>query len=126
MDAREDTPHTTAGQPDVEPLGSLFSRLIHDIGAVLRAEMDLYRSLALQRFVGSRVVVLLAAGGLLLIFGSFTAMMTGFVLALAHLIGPLGAALAVGFGGALTGALLLYLAGRKFRTLGESDDEDEP
>lgn len=112
-------------EPDLEPLRSLFSRLIHDAGAMLRAEMDLYRSLALQRLIGSRIVVALAAAGILFIAGSFTAMLTGFVFALARQIGPLGAALAVGIGGIAIGLLLLKLAGNSFRKLSDPQEDEE-
>lgn len=112
-------------QPDLEPLRSLFSRLIHDAGAMLRAEMDLYRSLALQRLIGSRIVMALAAAGILFIAGSFTAMLTGFVFALARQIGPLGAALAVGIGGIAIGLLLLKLAGNSFRKLSDPQEDEE-
>jgi hypothetical protein len=110
---------------DSESLGSLFGRLIADGRALIGAELDLYRSIALRRLSGSRRVVLLVAGGMLVIAGSVTALLVGFVIALARLIGPLCAALAIGVGGIVAGLLLLWLAVHYFQRIGDDPDEEE-
>ncbi|HWL47549.1 MAG TPA: phage holin family protein [Sphingomonadaceae bacterium] len=113
-----------AGEADPASLGSLFSRLVADGRALLRAELDLYRSLALQRLTGSRRVAILAIAGLLVIAGSVTALLVGLVLALARLIGALWAAAAVGGGGILVGLALLWLAIHYFQRIGADPEED--
>lgn len=112
-------------EADSESLGSLFGRLIADGRALIGAELDLYRSIALRRLTGSRRVVLLAVGGTLVIAGSVTALLVGFVIALAQVIGPLCAALAVGGGGIIAGLLLFWLAVHYFQRIGGDPDEEE-
>lgn len=114
-----------AGEAEGESFHHLFARLVGDAVALIRAEVDLYRNLALQRLVGSRAVVLLAGGGLLLILGAVTAFLVGLVLALAPLITALGAAFAVGLAGVAAGLLLLRLAVRRFQHIGDELEGEE-
>jgi hypothetical protein len=107
-----------------ESLGSLFNRLIGDARALARAELDLYRSIVVRRLTGSRRVLLLAGSALVLMLASVTALLVGFVMALARLIGPFCAALVVGIGGVVVGLLLLWLAVRSFQRLGDMPDEE--
>jgi hypothetical protein len=92
-----------AGDPRDESIGDLFGRLIDDGRAYAKAEIDLYRRIALHRAGRARTgLVALVAGGVLLL-SSLIALTFGLVLGLADWIGPLLAGLAI--------AALLALAG---------------
>lgn len=92
-----------AEDPRDDSLGDLFGRLAEDGRAYAKAELALYKEIALHRAGRARSgLIALVAGGLLL-FGATIALLLGLVLGLATLIGPLFAGLAM--------AALLGLAG---------------
>jgi hypothetical protein len=109
-----------------ESFRDLFVRLIADVRTLIGAELDLYRSLAIQRFIGSRRVVIFATAGAVLIAGSAIALLLGIVLALARFVGPLGAGLIVFVVGMGLGILCLRLAIRCFQRAGELSESDAP
>ena len=81
--------------PREESIGDLFGRLMDDGRSYARAEIDLYKQIALHRAGRARTgLVALIAGGVLLL-SSLTALIFGFVLGLAVLIGPVLAGIAV-------------------------------
>ncbi|MEA3016366.1 MAG: hypothetical protein QOI38_1088 [Sphingomonadales bacterium] len=109
--------------PQEESIGELASRLIDEARDVARAEVDLYRQIALRRSAKAKSgLVQLVAAGILAWFAGL-AMTFGTVLALATLIGPLasGLVLALVMAGAAYLLLRKGLAGMKAL----SGDEEE-
>lgn len=109
--------------PQDESISELVSRAIDEARDVARAEVDLYRQIALRRSAKAKSgLVQLVAAGILAWFAGL-ALTFGIVLALATLIGPLaaGLALAVLMGAAAFFLLQKGLAGMKAL----SGDEEE-
>jgi hypothetical protein len=109
--------------PQEESIGELVSRAIDEAREVARAEVDLYRQIALRRSARAKSgLVQLVAAGILAWFAGL-ALTFGAVLALATLIGPLaaGLALALVMGAAAYFLLQKGLAGMKAL----SGDEEE-
>jgi hypothetical protein len=96
-----------AEDPRDESIGDLFGRLVDDGRAYAKAEIGLYREIALHRAGRARAgLIALIAGGVLLL-SSLTALILGLVLGLATLIGPLLAGIAIAAVLALSGYLLV-------------------
>ena len=102
-----------AGDPREESIGDLFGRLIDDGKSYAKAEIDLYRQIALHRAGRARTGLIALAAGAVLLFSSLTALILGLVLGLSLWIGPWLAGLAVALLLALTGyaAIRFGLAG---------------
>lgn len=96
-----------AEDPQGESIGDLFGRLIDDGKTYAKAEVDLYRRIALHRAARARTGLIGLAVGAVLLMSSLTALILGLVLGLAELIGPLPAGLAIAALLALAGYLLL-------------------
>jgi putative superfamily III holin-X len=94
-----------AGDPREESIGDLFGRLVDDGRAYAKAEIDLYRQIALHRAGRARAGLIALAAGAVLLLSSLTALILGLVLGLAEWIGPWLAGLAIAGLLALTGAL---------------------
>jgi hypothetical protein len=106
-------------------LGGLISQLIEDARDLVRAEIKLLKSKAFDLLHRSRNAIILLAGALCLIFASLVALMLGFVLALARLVGPAWSGLIVFAVGTLLAGLLGWLAARSL-TAGKATDPKEP
>lgn len=109
--------------PQEDSIGELVARAIDEARDVARAEVDLYRQIALRRSAKAKSgLVQLVAAGILAWFAGL-ALTFGIVLALATLIGPLaaGIALAVLMGAAAYFLLRKGLTGMKAL----SGDEEE-
>jgi Putative Actinobacterial Holin-X, holin superfamily III len=114
-----------ADDPREESIGDLFGRLADDGRAYAKAEIELYRRIALRRAGRARAgLIALVAGGVLLL-SSLTALILGLVLWLAALIGPLLAGLAVAALLALTGYLLVRYGLAGLRALKGGAEEAE-
>lgn len=78
-----------------EPVTNIFKRLVEDGRTYVRAEADLYKGVARYRAGKAKSgIAKVIVGGVLLWF-AVSALLLGVVLALATLIGPLAAGLAV-------------------------------
>ena len=77
-----------AGDPREESIGDLFGRLIDDGKSYAKAEIDLYRQIALHRAARARAGLIALAAGAVLLFSSLTALILGLVLGLAGGSGP--------------------------------------
>lgn len=78
-----------------EPVTNIFKRLVDDARTYARAEVDLYKGIARYRAGKAKSgVAKIVVGGVFLWF-AVSALLLGVVLALATLIGPLAAGLAV-------------------------------
>ncbi len=95
---------------DDETIGDLFGQLIEDSADLVRAEVNVYRRLALLRLAQARTALIMAVGGLMLVMASVIALLLGLVLGLAKWIGPVGAGVAVTLAALGIGGLLLRLA----------------
>lgn len=104
-----------APEPTPEPgIGTLFSRLIDEGEDLVRAEIDLYREITLNRLLRSRTAVALAVGAVLLAQGAVTALFVALVLGFSRWLGPIGSGLAIAAIGLLVSALLLRSAMKRF------------
>jgi len=89
--------------PREESIGDLFGRLIDDGKSYAKAEIDVYRQVALHRAGRAKNGLVALVAGAILLLSALTALVLGAVLGLSLLIGPLLAGLAI--------AALLVLAG---------------
>jgi hypothetical protein len=87
--------HGPANDPREESIGDLVGRLVEDGREYAKAEIGLYKQIARYRAARARNgLILLIAGGVLAL-SALTALILGFVLGLANLIGPVLAGIAV-------------------------------
>jgi hypothetical protein len=115
--------HGPVDNPQEDSIADLVGRLVEEGREVARAEVNLYKQIALHRSAKAKSgLVLLVAAGILAWFAGL-ALTFGIVLALATLIGPLAAGLALAFvmGTAAWFLLQKGLAGMKAL----SGDEEE-
>lgn len=100
------------GAQSSETLGELFSQLVNDADQLVHAEIGLYRASALERFELARGGLVKLAAGAALLFCALLLLLLGCLLALAQVIGPLLAGIALAAGCLLVGFILLGF-GRK-------------
>lgn len=81
--------------PQDESIADLFGRLMDDGRGLARAEINLYKQIALRRAAKARAGLGLLVAGAVLGLSALTALIVGCVLALATLIGPLASGLVV-------------------------------
>ncbi|HYJ28906.1 MAG TPA: phage holin family protein [Allosphingosinicella sp.] len=115
--------HGPVDTPQEDSIADLVGRLVDEGREVARAEVNLYKQIALRRSARAKSgLVLLVAAGLLAWFAGL-ALTFGLVLALATLIGPLAAGLALALVMGVAAWFLLQkgLAGMKAL----SGDEEE-
>lgn len=94
---------------DRESVGGLFTRLVDDTKTLAQAEVDLYKQIALQKTQRSKLGLALAFTGYLIICASITALLVGFVIGLADIVGPVLAGIIVGLVGlGVGGGLILW------------------
>jgi hypothetical protein len=112
-----------AGTPQEESIADLVGRLIDDGRDVARAEVNLYKQIALRRSARAKSGFVQLVTAAILGWFAGLALTFGLVLALASLIGPLaaGLVLAVAMGAAAWFLLRKGLAGLKAL----SGDEEE-
>ena len=112
-----------AHDPREESIGDLFGRLIDDGRSYARAEIDLYKQIALHRAGRARTGLVALVAGAVLLLSSLTALILGFVLGLAAVIGPVLAGLAVAAVLAIAGYLLVRYGLTGIKAM--SGDEEE-
>lgn len=112
--AREDSDRT---------IGELFGQLVEQGGDVVRAEVAVYRRLALRKFFAARVAVALMLGGILLAFGSASALVIGLAIGLARFIGPVGGGVLAGLIGFVIAALLFRAGLKRLPSLAPVEDK---
>lgn len=114
-----------ADDPREESIGDLFGRLVDDGKAYARAELDLYKEIAAHRAGRARSGFVACVIGGVLIFCAVLALLLGSVLALAQLIGPLLAGLAIFALLGLVGFLLIRSGAAGLAALKGGEDEAE-
>jgi len=112
-----------AEDPRDESIGDLFGRLIDDGRSYAKAEIDLYRQIALHRAGRARTGLVALIAGAVLLLSSLTALILGLVLGLAELIGPLLAGLAIAALLALAGYVLIRWGLNGLRALAGEEGE---
>jgi len=87
--------HGPAQDPRDDSIGDLVGRLVEDGREYARTEIGLYKQIARYRAGRARNGLILLAAGAVLGLSALTALILGFVLGLANLIGPVLAGIAV-------------------------------
>ncbi len=109
--------------PNEQSIGDLVGRLVEESRIYARAEIDLLKQIARHRAARARTGAILLAAGVVLLLSSLTALILGAVLALATLIGPLLAGLAVAALLAGVGFVLVRTGITGLRALGGDEEE---
>ncbi len=116
MDARVDHPTDNS-------IKDLFSQLVDDGRSLVRAEVGLYKQVALYRVGKAKIgLAALVAGGLLA-YAALIAFLVGLVMGLADLIGPVAGGLVVLAVCGIIAFLLFRFGAAKMASL--SGDEEE-
>lgn len=92
----------------------LVGQLPAEVGALVKAEVALYRAEAIKKAVGYGVAVAFLVGALLVAGSAITALFVGLILTLATLIGPGLATLAVVVAALAIAGLLAWLGIKRF------------
>jgi hypothetical protein len=118
MDARVNNP-----DPTDRPIGELFGQLVDDGRDLVRAELGLYKKVALYRAGKAKSgAVALAAGGFIA-YAGLIAFLVGIVMGLAPLVGPVLGGLIVLAVTGLVGFLLIRAGAAKLAALGGDPEE---
>lgn len=112
-----------AGDPRDESIADLVGRLVDDGKAYARAELGLYREIAVHRAGRARSGLALLGAGAALLLAALIALTVGGVLGLAVLIGPLGAGLAIAAVLALIAYVLIRTGAAGLKALKGSEEE---
>jgi len=116
MDARVHNPTET-------PIGELFGSLVDDGRSLVRAEIGLYKQIAVYRANKAKLgLAALVAGGLLA-FAGLIAFLVGLVIGLADLVGGVAAGLIVfAVAGIIAFLLFRWGAGKMAALSGDADE----
>lgn len=117
MDARVNNPADSS-------IGDLFGQLVDDGRNLVRAEVDLYKEIALYRAGKAKTgMAALIAGGLLA-YAGLIAGLVGLVIGLAPLVGPVVAGLIVfAIAGAIGFVLIRYGAAKMAALSGDEEEK---
>lgn len=116
MDARVNRPADSS-------IGDLFGRLVGDGRTMVRAEVDLYKKIALYRAAKAKSgLIALVAGGLLA-YAGLIAFLVGLVMGLADLIGPVAGGIAVLALCGIAAFFLVRFGSAKMAALSGDDEE---
>ena len=110
--------------PAEASIGDLFHQLVDDGRTFVRAEANLYKQVALYRAGKAKIGVAALVGGGLLAFAGLIALLVGFVMGLADLIGPVAGGLVVfAVTGIIAFVLVRFGAGKMGALSGEPDEK---
>lgn len=107
------------------PIGELISQLVEQGGDVVRAEVTVYRRLALRKMFAARVAVALMLAGVLLAFGSAGALVIGLAIGLARFVGPVAGGVIAGLIGFVVAGLLFREGLKRLPSLSPVEDADD-
>lgn len=117
MDARVQNPTDSS-------IGDLFGQLVDDGRGLVRAEVNLYKQVALYRAGKAKIGVVALVGGGLLAYAGLIAFMVGLVMGLADLVGPvLGGLIVLAVSGGV--AFFLFRFGADKMAALSGDDEEK-
>lgn len=108
---------------ETESIGDLVGRLVEDGRDYASAELELFKAIARHRLARARTGAILVAIGITLLVSAVTAVVLGLVMALAQLINPALAGLAVALVLAAIGALLARFGAAGLAALGGDEEE---
>jgi hypothetical protein len=107
-------------------IGDLFGQLLDDGRTLVRAEIDLYKEIALYRAERARTgIIALVAGGLLAYAGLIAALV-GIVIGLTDMVGPIVGGLIVLLITGTAGFLLIRYGAKKISALLRNEDKQHP
>lgn len=105
------------------PIGELFGRAFEQGGELIRAELAVYRRLALRKIMAARLAVALMLAGVLLAFGSASALMIGVAIGLARFVGPVAGGVLAGLIGFVVAALLVREGLKRLPSVAIAEDD---
>lgn len=109
--------------PTQSSIGGLIHQVLDDGRAVVAAEVDLYKRIALYRAGKAKNGLLAFVAAALLAFAGLIAFLVGLVIGLAALIGPVGAGIVVLVGTGVVAFLLVRFGAARLGAL--SGDAEE-
>ncbi|MBV8685139.1 MAG: phage holin family protein [Alphaproteobacteria bacterium] len=109
--------------PGESSIGELFGKLAEDGKAYLRAEANLYRTVAMRRVGLARNGAIALAAAFLLLNAALIALLVGFAMQLAKLVGPALGGLIVFAVVAVLGFVLVRYGAAKLGALGGDEEE---
>jgi hypothetical protein len=112
-----------AGKGSESSLGDLFGRLADDGRAFVKAEADLYKTIALRRADKAKYGLAALVAGALLLEAALIVLLVGLALALSLHIGPVLGGLVVAAAAGLGGYLLIRWGAARMTAL--SGDQEE-
>ena len=114
---------TRLEDPADAPIAELVHQLVEDGRSVARAELNLYREIALYRIGKAKAGAIAIAVGALLALASFITLFVMLAEGLAVLIGPIAAGLVVAGIGAIASFLLIRFGASRMAVLGGDKEE---
>jgi hypothetical protein len=118
MDARVQHPTTDPS------IGDLFGQLVDDGRGLVRAEVNLYKQVALYRASKAKIGIAALVGGGLLAYAGLIAFLVGLVMGLADLVGPvLGGLIVLAVSGIVAFLLFRFGAGKMAALSGDEDEK---
>ena len=114
---------TRLEDPADAPIAELVHQLVEDGRSVARAELNLYREIALYRIGKAKAGAIAIAVGALLALASFITLFVMLAEGLAVLIGPISAGLVVAGIGAIASFLLIRFGASRMAVLGGDKEE---
>ncbi len=118
MDAQTEAP----ADPGV---AGLFHQLVDDGKGLVRAEVNLYKQIALYRASKAKYGIAALVAAPVLVLAGLVAMLVGFVIGLARSVGPVGAGIIVFAATGAIGYLLVRFATVKLAALAGDEGERE-
>ena len=112
-----------AGKSSESSLGDLFGRLADDGRAFVKAEADLYKSIALRRAGKAKYGLIALVAGALLILAALIVLLVGLALELALHVGPVLGGLIVAAAAILGGYLLIRWGAAQLSALAGDEEE---
>jgi len=115
--------HTPQEDPGDARLADLFHQLVDDGTDVVRAEINLYKQVALHRAGKARNGLIAVAIGAVLMLGALITLLVMLAISLGTLIGPLGGGIVVTVAAAGVAFLLVRTGIGSLRVLGGDEEE---
>jgi len=107
-------------------ISGLFARLADDAGALIRAEVELYRATALHRLALSRKGLTFIALALVIAVAAICSLLVMLAIGLARWMGPVGAGLVICFLALALAGLLTKLGFDNLSNAAEDNPEAHP
>jgi hypothetical protein len=115
--------NSPAGNGPEASIGELFGRLADDGRAFVKAEADLYKTIALRRVGKAQSGLIALVVAALLANAALIALLTAAVMALAPMVGPLLGGLIVAAASCLVAFLLVRFGAARMKALGGDAEE---